>query len=218
MSLLSTLLRAGSELQTALEMKRPPALANSASQASNAKAEPPAKPGADRFTHSGSIDNDSARKVNKLELADYKQSVGQDLAFIRDTLRHKLAEYNVHPATSININKDEQGSISVNSKAPNPAFERIAADLNVNSAFSEAFQRLSVNEPTLHFMDNALKLGKAYGVNNSLLSTLISENQQFNGLQDLVHRYDSMRRNADTVALPTASPGRDYAFSFNARA
>lgn len=218
MSLLSTLLRAGSELQTALEMKRPPALSSSANQATKARAETPAKPGADRFTHSGSIENDSARKVNKLALADYKKTVGQDLAFIRDTLRHKLAEYNVHPATSININKDAQGSISVNGKTPNPAFGRIAADLNVNPAFSEAFQRLSVNEPTLHFMDNALKLSKAYGVNNSLLSTLISENQQFNGLQDLVHRYDSMRRNADTLALPTANSGQDYAFRFNGHA
>ena len=217
MSLLSTLLRAGSELQTALE-KRPQALSTGASRATNAKPEPPAQAGADHFTLTGSVEHDSARKVNKLALTDYKQSVGQDLAFIRDTLRHKLAEYNVHPATAINIKKDGQGTIAVDGKTQNPAFERIAADLNVNSAFNEAFQRLSVNEPTLHFMDNALKLGKAYGVNNSLLSTLISENQQFNGLQDLVHRYDSLRRNAETVAITATSPARDYAFSFNARA
>lgn len=217
MSLLSTLLRAGSELHTALERRPADALGASGSLAQS-KAEPVTQPGTDRFTPSGSKEDDSARKVSKLTITDYKKSVGQDLAFIRETLRHKLAEYNVHSATAIHIKNDEQGNIAVDAKGQNPAFARIADDLNVNTAFQDAFRRMSINEPTLHFMDNALKLGKAYGVNNPLLNTLISENQQFNGLQDLVHRYDSLRRNATSVSAVSANTARDYALSFNARA
>ncbi|MFT7291937.1 MAG: hypothetical protein ACI8SG_000834 [Marinobacter psychrophilus] len=217
MSLLSTLLRAGSELHTALE-KRPPAPSVSTGSRAQGNAELTAQPGADRFTPSESKEDDSTRKVSKLAITDYKKSVGQDLAFIRETLRHKLAEYNMPPATAIHIKNDRQGNIAVEGKGQNPAFARIAGDLNVNTAFQDAFRRMSVNEPTLHFMDNALKLGKAYGVNNSLLNTLVSENQQFNGLQDLVHRYDSLRRNAEAVSVASANTARDYALSFNARA
>jgi len=217
MSLLSTLLRAGSELHTALE-KRPSVVPVGTGGLAQSKTAPPAQPGADKFTPSGNKEDDSTRKVSKLAITDYKKSVGQDLAFIRETLRHKLAEYNVHPATAIQIKNDEQGNIAVEGKGQNPAFASIAGDLNVNTAFQDAFRRMSVNEPTLHFMDNALKLGKAYGVNNSLLNTLISDNQQFNGLQDLVHRYDSLRRNAGDVSAAPANTARDYALSFNARA
>jgi len=217
MSLLSTLLRAGSELHTALE-KRPSVVPVGTGGLAQSKTAPPAQPGADKFTPSGNKEDDSTRKVSKLAITDYKKSVGQDLAFIRETLRHKLAEYNVHPATAIQIKNDEQGNIAVEGKGQNPAFASIAGDLNVNTAFQDAFRRMSVNEPTLHFMDNALKLGKAYGVNNSLLNTLISDNQQFNGLQDLVHRYDSLRRNAGDVSAAPVNTARDYALSFNARA
>jgi hypothetical protein len=217
MSLLSTLLRAGSELHTAME-KRPSIAPVGTGSRVQGKGELPAQPGADRFTPSGSKEDDSTRKVSKLAITDYKKSVGQDLAFIRETLRHKLAEYNVPPATAIHIKNDGQGNIAVEGKSQNPAFARIAGDLNVNIAFQDTFRRMSVNEPTLHFMDNALKLGKAYGVNNSLLDTLVSENQQFNGLQDLVHRYDSLRRNADAVSAVPTNTARDYALSFNARA
>ena len=95
---------------------------------------------------------------------------------------------------------------------------RIENDLNVNKNFTDAFNRLSVNEPTLHFMDNALKLNQAYGVNNSLLDTLISENQQFNGLQDLVHRYDTLRRSVPTDPFEAGANRGAYAFNLNARA
>jgi len=81
MSLLSTLLRAGSELHTALE-KRPSIAPGGTDSRARGKRELPAQPGADRFTPSESKEDDSTRKVSKLAIADYKKSVGQDLAFI----------------------------------------------------------------------------------------------------------------------------------------
>lgn len=173
----------------------------------------------DRFTPSGdSLTDTGRRSLQKLPLADYKQTVGQDLAYIRETLRHKLAEYSQSPSTAVSVSKNDSGGIEVNGKLADDARSRIENDLNVNKDFKESFRRLSVNEPTLHFMDNALKLNQAYGVNNSLLDTLVSDNQQFNGLQDLVHRYDNLRRSAPTATVEAAAQRNTYAFNLNIQA
>lgn len=222
MSLLTSLIQASTRFQQTLE-NRPAATGTEgqgAKGAGTAEVVQPSGPGDDRFTPSGESLADANRlKSQKLPLADYKQTVGQDLAFIRETLRHKLAEYNLNPATAVNVSKNDEGRIEVGGNLAEDARTRIENDLNVNKNFTDAFNRLSVNEPTLHFMDNALKLNQAYGVNNSLLDTLISENQQFNGLQDLVHRYDTLRRSAPANPFIETGAGRDaYAFSLNTRA
>lgn len=222
MSLLTSLIRASTQFQQAMEKRQTPATGPEASaarsQGKTVEAELTA--GDDRFTPSDSSQTDLGRlKSRNLAMADYKQTVGQDLAFVRETLRHKLAEYNLHPATTLNVSKDENGGVAVEGKIADKTRALIEKDLNVNKNFKEAFNRLSVNEPTLDFMDNALKLNQAYGVNNPLLDTLISENQQFNGLQDLVHRYDTMRRSVSAEQIEAAGGNtRAYAFNLNARA
>lgn len=221
MSLLTSLIRASTQFQQAMEKRQTPSTGAEAApgkvQSKTVETEPTA--GDDRFTPSDNSQADLAHlKARRLAMADYKQTVGQDLAFVRETLRHKLAEYNLHPATALNVSKNEDGRVAVEGKIADNARTQIEKDLNVNKNFKEAFNRLSVNEPTLHFMDNALKLNQAYGVNNPLLDTLISENQQFNGLQDLVHRYDTMRRSVSAEQLEAAGNTRAYAFNLNARA
>jgi len=221
MSLLTSLIRASTQFQQAMEKRQTPPTgpdgAPGKTQTNTVETE--ATPGDDRFTPSENSQSDIARlKARRLAMTDYKQTVGQDLAFVRETLRHKLAEYNLHPATALNVSKNENGSVAVEGKIADNTRAQIEKDLNVNKNFKEAFNRLSVNEPTLHFMDNALKLNQAYGVNNPLLDTLISENQQFNGLQDLVHRYDTMRRSVSAEQMEAAGNSRAYAFNLNARA
>ncbi len=221
MSLLTSLIRASTQFQQAMEKRPAP---EGSGQGAPAKAEaaqpqPAGSPGDDRFTPSGDNVADLAKqKSRKLAMAEYKQTVGQDLAFVRETLRHKLAEYNLQPGTALSVNRGESGSVQVSGGIPEQAKASIEHDLNVNKNFKDAFGRLSINEPTLGFMDNALKLNHAYGVNNPLLDTLVSENQQFNGLQDLVHRYDSLRRSAGTEQFGVADNNRNYAFNLNARA
>lgn len=220
MSLLTSLIRASTQFQQALD-KRPAA---DAAERAQAKAEPAApqavgNPGDDRFTPSGDQVADlAALKSRKLAMADYKRSVGQDLAFVKETLRHKLAEYNLPPATALSVDKSDSGRIQVAGTPTADIKTQIENDLNVNKGFKEAFSRLSSTEPTLHFMDNALKLNQAYGVNNSLLDTLVSENEQFNGLQDLVHRYDTLRRSAGAEGFEAATSNRGYALNLNAQA
>ncbi|WP_100641015.1 hypothetical protein [Marinobacter salexigens] len=221
MSLLTSLIQASTRFQQTLE-KRPAASGAEEQKAkgtASAEALQPTGPGDDRFTPSGDLLTDGGKlKPQKLPLADYKQTVGQDLAFIRETLRHKLAEYNLNPSLAVSVNKNDNGKIEVDGNLAEETRNRIEKDLNVNKNFADAFSRLSVNEPTLHFMDNALKLNQAYGVNNSLLDTLISENQQFNGLQDLVHRYDTLRRSAPTDQFNVTANRGAYAFNLNTRA
>ncbi|MBU2954440.1 hypothetical protein [Marinobacter sp. F3R08] len=221
MSLLTSLIQASTQFQLAMEKRQtPPSGTESPAgkvQTNTPETEPSS--GDDRFTPSeSSAANLASLKARRLAMADYKQTVGQDLAFVRETLRHKLAEYNLHPATALNVSKNESGNVAVDGKMIDSTRAQIEKDLNVNKNFTEAFNRLSVNEPTLHFMDNALKLNQAYGVNNPLLDTLISENQQFNGLQDLVHRYDTLRRSVSAEQLEAAGNAREYAFNLNARA
>jgi len=193
MSLLTSLIKASTQFQQAMEKKQPAASGNAAPKPTAPEA--PASATDDRFTLSERASFDTGRpKSTRLQMAEYKQTVGQDLAYMRETLRHKLAEYKLNPATSVEVSKNDEGKISVGGGIPEDSRSRIEQDLNNSNPFREAFSRLSASEPTLHFVDNALKLNKAYGVNNSLLDTLVSDNQQFNGLQDLVHRYDTMRR------------------------
>lgn len=228
MSLLTSLIQAGAQLQQAMEKRpattsadRDPATGRQgpAGKARTLSAEPAPSATDDRFTPSGNGETDALQiKARKLAMADYKQTVGQDLAFVRETLRHKLAEYQLSPATAMEVSRDDNGGIRLGGNLPPDSSALIARDLNNSKPFREAFSRLSASEPTLHFMDNALKLNQAYGVSNSLLDTITSENQQFNGLQDLVHRYDSVRRSVaagDTGAMGSA---RGYAFSLNAQA
>ncbi|MCK7552695.1 hypothetical protein [Marinobacter goseongensis] len=220
MSLLTSLIKASTQFQSALE-KRPAAAADQpAGKAGDAVAvDQPSSPTDDRFTRTAPQNPDlAALKSRQLSVTDYKQTVGQDLAFVRETLRHKLAEYGMHPATAINVTKGDNGNVQVEGKVPEAKRGQIEQDLNNNKGFQDAFSRLSVNEPTLHFVDNALKLNRAYGVNNSLLDTLVSDNQQFNGLQDLVHRYDTMRKTVSSEQLEAAGVRKNYAFNFNTRA
>ena len=221
MSLLASLIQASTRFQQTMDQRQPASATNAEARPKAAEKTPEAAgtPGDDRFTPSGqSIDNLTDLKTRSLALGEYKQTVAQDLSFVRETLRHKLAEYNLHPATSVNVSKGENGGIQVDGKMTDNLKEKIGQDLNNNKGFQEAFGRLSVTEPTLDFMDNALKLNQAYGVNNSLLDSMVSENQQFNGLQDLVHRYDNLKRSAGGQQPMDAASQQRYAFNLNARA
>lgn len=219
MSLLTSLIRASTQFQQAMERKTPAQGSGETGRAEGLKPEAVESPGGDRFTPSGTdIGEMASLKSRNLAITDYRQTVGQDFAFVKETLRHKLAEYNVHPATAVEVSKNSDGTIGIAGNIAEETRAQIENDLNINTELKNAVNRLSVNEPTLHFVDNALKLNQAYGVNNPVLETLISENQQFNGLQDLVHRYDSLRRTVSSELQQSSGSHQGYAFSLNNRA
>lgn len=213
MSLLASLARASASLLTVPEGQ------TSAVNARKASIGKPPEASAEGQQDGVTLNGGELPKASaRLAVKQYKSDVGQDAAFVRETLRHKLAEYGVNPGARLAIEKADTGQLHLTAHLPETTRSQIEQDLNNNKPFKEAFGRLSVNEPTLAFVDTALKLNKAYGVNNSLLDTIVSENQQFNGLQDLVHRYDSLRKTASSEHLDAAGSQRSYAFSFNAQA
>ena len=218
MSLLTSLIKAGSQFQQATARKAADPQSTAAGKASGAQSTDSRQGTDDTFTLSGSKPRG---KTGRLSVSEYRQQVGQDLAFVRETLRHKLAEYGMQPTTQIAASRSSTGDVQVQGRMPEQPRQRIEQDLNNSREFRDALQRLSVNEPTLTFVDTALKLNQAYGTSNTVLDTMVSDNQQFNGLQDLVHRYDSIRRtfSANSAeAAGTAPSSREYAFRLNARA
>lgn len=152
-----------------------------------------------------------------LALKDYKFSVAQDVAFVRETLRHKLAEYEMPPGTRMGISKNAFGQIEIDAKMPDEVRNRIEQDLSQSQAFKGAFDRLSVNQPTLDYVDNVMKLSQAYGIRNDVFDSLLSRDGSFNGLQDIAHRYQSVRQALPVEGMAPADEKR-YQFSVNARA
>lgn len=212
MSLLTSLARMSANLQQAASQRTQP---QNAPVPNAAGSEAPVSGGLDDVTLSGgALPKASAR----LAIGEYKSSVGQDASFVKETLRHKIAEYSIHPGTRMSVTRADDGALQLQAAIPAQKREQIEQDLNNNKSFKDAFSRLSTNEPTLAFVDSAMKLNQAYGVSNSLLDSLVSENQQFNGLGDLVHRYDNIRRTIGSEQLEAAGTQKAYAFSLNARA
>ena len=72
--------------------------------------------------------------------------------------------------------------------------------------FKSAFDKLSQQEPTLKYVDNVVKISKVYGVQNSLFNSLISDKSEFNKLNDIAHRYETLK-NSNKVASDHADDG-----------
>lgn len=133
------------------------------------------QPGAERFPH--------------LALKTFKQSLGQDISFIKETMRNKIAEYGLPPQAKLNVSKDAFGKLAVSGHIKEDVLGQIEADLNNNQAFKRSFDRMSVEEPTLNYLDTAHKLSKTYGVGNNIVNAIVSDNAEFNTLNDIAHRY-----------------------------
>lgn len=160
------------------------------------------------------LNSSAGHERRTIEVDQYKRTLGQDLVFVKETIRNKLSEYGLNPNAKLAVSKDLFGQIAVTGPASAADLERISADLNKSKAFQEAFGRLSQQQPTLNYMDNVVKISKAYGVGNALLNSLISESEEFNKLSDIAHRYNSLR----TASAPAFSDEPLQSFKLNVNA
>ncbi|MFT6905618.1 MAG: hypothetical protein ACJAS1_002275 [Oleiphilaceae bacterium] len=140
----------------------------------------------------------AANPIKKVKLENFKGELGQEKTFINETLKNKLAEYKLNPNTRLNIQKDAFGHIELEGAALPSDLERLTLDLNNNKLFKSAFDKLSQQEPTLKYVDNVVKISKVYGVQNSLFNSLISEQNEFNKLNDIAHRYEALKSTSGT--------------------
>lgn len=164
----------------------------------------------DAVTLQNSQPSDEPRSI---EVDQYKRTLGADMLLVKETIRNKLSEYGLNPNAKLAVSKDLFGQIVVTGPATAADLERISSDLNKSKAFQEAFGRLSQQQPTLNYMDNVVKISKAYGVGNSLFNSLISESQEFNKLSDIAHRYHSLR---SANAIERAESSEAFKFHVNA--
>ena len=153
-----------------------------------------------------------------LPIKDYKTTVATDADFVKDTLRTKLSELNLSPDTKVSVRKGALGDLELSGKIPEEKRERMESDLNNSRAFKAAFNRLSVNQPTLDYLDNVSKLSQAYGTRNNLFDSLLSENNGNNQLQDIAHRYDEMRRHVAEAEEMAAGQSAGYEIRVNVSA
>lgn len=131
--------------------------------------------------------------TKKVKLESFKGELGQEKTYINETLKNKLAEYKLNPNTRLNIQKDTFGQIELEGSILPSDIKRLTQDLNNNKLFKSAFDKLSQQEPTLKYVDNVVKISQVYGVQNSLFNSLISEQNEFNKLNDIAHRYETLK-------------------------
>lgn len=156
--------------------------------------------------------------AKKIQVDAFKGELGQEKTFIKETLKNKLAEYNLNPKSQLSIQKDAFGSIEVNGSLADTDLEKLTTDLNNNKLFKSAFDKLSKQEPTLNYVDNIVKISKVYGVENALFNSLISEQNEFNRLNDIAHRYEALKQNnsASSSVLEEKETGLAFNFVLNA--
>jgi len=156
----------------------------------------------------------SGHSLKKVKVENYKYQLGQENALVRETLRTKLAEYNLNPNTQLSVSKDPFGNVEIKGALLQSDIDRLSEDLNNNTPFKAAFNQLNQHQPTLNYVDNVVKLSDAYGVTNNLFNTLISDDSEFNGLNDISHRYQAMK--ASTDQNPNLAADQGYQFVLNA--
>jgi|GEM_PF-2160535 len=154
----------------------------------------------------------------KVSLLDYKDAVGRDSLFVKETLKSKLKELGLPEHTQINIEKDINGRIVAKGNLLPKALKQLNTDLNNNKPFKAAFLRLSINQPTLNYVDNVVNISKTYGVDNSLFGALISRDKQNNNLTDIATRYEKLRTTYQSDPLAAANSvtaDKNYHFVVN---
>jgi len=166
--------------------------------------------------------------IKKVKIETYKNELGRDNAIVQETLKNKLAEYKLSVNTQLKVEKDMFGNVSIKGALLQSDIERISDDLNNSETFKDSFSRLSQQQPTLNYVDNVVKLSSAYGVGNSLFNSLISDDSEYNKLNDIAHRYDTLRntttaQNSTSDSIDTTNGYEDsllnrdrYHFTLNA--
>ncbi|MCP5161790.1 MAG: hypothetical protein H7A00_08980 [Hahellaceae bacterium] len=120
------------------------------------------------------------------------EGIGKDTLFMRETLRNKIAEMRMNPATRLEVKRDAFGRLQAVGNAPAQTLEKISKDLNNSQSFREAFSRTQQHKPTADYINNASKLQQAYGVSNQVCSSVISHKGD-NSLDEITFRYQKLK-------------------------
>jgi len=153
--------------------------------------------------------------TKKIKVEAYKNELGKDNAIVQETLKNKLAEYRLSANTQLKVEKDMLGNVALKGALLQSDLERIGDDLNNSTAFKNSFSRLSQQKPTLDYVDNVAKLSSAYGVENNLFNSLLSDDRDYNKLNDIAHRFDSLKNAQSNMNEPPLNT-EQFHFTLNA--
>lgn len=156
----------------------------------------------------------NANPIKQVKVENFKGELGQEKTFINETLKNKLAEYKLNPNTKLTLQKDTFGKIELQGSLLASDLEKLNLDLNNNALFKASFDKLSQQEPTLNYVDNVVKISKVYGVQNTLFNSLISDQNEFNKLNDIAHRYESMKSATPDDSPSTTDTANPSGFNF----
>ncbi len=149
------------------------------------------------------------------------EGVGKDTLFMKETLRNKVAELRLNPSTRLEVRRDVFGRLQAVGNAPAQVLEKISKDLNNSQAFREAFGRTQQNKPTADYLNNAAKLQQAYGVQNQVYSSVISQ-KGTNSLDEIHFRYQKLKEvvaqsdPAHSIMEPRTTNNSDFSLVLNA--
>lgn len=150
-----------------------------------------------------------------LPMRDYKDAVAEDSQFVKETVSTKLSELGLDQSTRLALRSNVLGDLEIDSQMATQTRERIENDLNNNRAFRAAFSRLSVNQPTVDYLENVSRISRAYGEGNAMLESIVSDNPENNHLRDLAHRYHELRKQIASEDGFSSNGSNAYEIRFN---
>ena len=154
--------------------------------------------------------------IKKIKIEIYKNELGKDNAVVQETLKNKLSEYNLSSNTQLKVEKDMLGNLQLKGAILQSDLDRIGDDLNNSMTFKDSFARLSQKQPTLDYVDNVAKISNAYGVGNTLFNSLLSQDNEFNQLNDIAHRFENMKNTGSTSNSAETFNEERFQFTINA--
>lgn len=141
---------------------------------------------------------EAVSKSKQVEITALKREIGNERSYIQQVIANKLSEYGLPASTALTIQTSVTGEIAAHGAVVNSKLERISYDLNQDKNFVDAYRSVSKQHPTLEYADNVSKLSQAYGQNNKVFESLISEQDDFNRLRDLTLRFQSLRSQTES--------------------
>lgn len=151
-----------------------------------------------KTSDSVSLSPEAADKTKQVEITALKKEIGNERSYIQQVINNKLSEYGLPANTALTIQTSITGEIIAQGAVLNSKLERISYDLNQDQNFVNAYRSVSKQRPTLEYADNVSKLSQAYGQNNKVFESLISEQNEFNRLKDLTLRFQSLRSQSES--------------------
>jgi hypothetical protein len=102
----------------------------------------------------------------------YRSRVAEDMYFIKQAVKEKMAEYNLSPDVALSLKMNAAGKIEVKGSLNNPILAMIETDLNSNVEMKRTLADHKKNSFMVKYIHQARMLQNAYGQANRVVDRL----------------------------------------------